>query len=116
MTLTLPQTPVLWGIAGVFAILVVASIVVFVLVKARPARDYGELKARISSWWVMVSVLSVAIVLSPLVSVVFLGFVSFLALTSRSRCSSTGSASNGTGCSSSSCRSTCSCSCRWRCS
>ena len=80
MTLTLPQTPVLWGIAGVFAILVVASIVVFALTKARPARDYGELRARISSWWVMVTVLSVAIVLSPVVSVAFLGFVSFLAL------------------------------------
>ena len=53
---------------------------VFALTKARPARDYGELKARISSWWVMVTVLSVAIVLSPMVSVAFLGFVSFLAL------------------------------------
>lgn len=80
MSLTLPQLPVLWGIAGVFAILVVASIVVFAMVRARPARDYGELKARISSWWVMVTVLAVAIVLSPLVSVAFLGFISFLAL------------------------------------
>ena len=80
MTLSLPQTPVLWGIAGVFAILVVASIVVFGLKKARPERDYGELKARISSWWVMVTVLAFVIVLSPMVSVAFLGFVSFLAL------------------------------------
>jgi phosphatidate cytidylyltransferase len=80
MTLTLPQTPVLWGIAGVFVILIVASAIVFVLTRARPTRDYGELKARISSWWVMVTVLSVAIALSPLVSVAFLGFVSFLAL------------------------------------
>ena len=80
MTLTLPQTPVLGGIAGVFAILVIASIVVFAMAKARPERDYGELKARISSWWVMVTVLSVAIVLSPMISVAFLGFVSFLAL------------------------------------
>lgn len=80
MTLSLPQTPVLWGIAGVFAILVVASIVVFGLKKARPARDYSELKSRISSWWVMVTVLAFVIVLSPMVSVAFLGFVSFLAL------------------------------------
>ncbi|MDH5556697.1 MAG: phosphatidate cytidylyltransferase [Alphaproteobacteria bacterium] len=80
MTLTLPQMPVLWGIAGVFAILVTASIVVFAMTKARPERDHGELKARISSWWVMVTVLAVAIVLSPLVSVAFLGFISFLAL------------------------------------
>jgi len=80
MTLVLPQTPVLWGIAGVFVILVTASVTVFALTKARPARDYGELKARISSWWVMVTVLAVAIVLSPMVSLAFLGFVSFLAL------------------------------------
>ena len=80
MSLSLPQTPVLWGVAGVFAILVIASIVVFAMAKARPERDYGELKARISSWWVMVTVLSVAIILSPVVSVAFLGFVSFLAL------------------------------------
>jgi phosphatidate cytidylyltransferase len=80
MTLTWPQTPVLWGIAGVFAILVVANMVVFAMTKARPERDHGELKARISSWWVMVTVLAVAIVLSPMVSVAFLGFVSFLAL------------------------------------
>jgi len=80
MTLTLPQSPVLWGIAGVFAILVVANIVVFAMSRARPGRDYGELNARISSWWVIVTVLAVAIVLSPMVSVAFLGFVSFLAL------------------------------------
>ena len=80
MTLTLPQSPVLWGIAGVFAILVVANIVVFAMTRARPGRDYAELKTRISSWWVMVTVLAVAIVLSPVVSVAFLGFVSFLAL------------------------------------
>lgn len=80
MSLSLPQTPVLWGVAGVFAILVIASIVVFAMAKVRPERDYGELKARISSWWVMVTVLAVAIILSPMVSVAFLGFVSFLAL------------------------------------
>jgi phosphatidate cytidylyltransferase len=80
MNLSLPQTPVLWGIAGVFVILVVASVIVLVLTRARPERDYGELKARISSWWVMVTVMSLAIALSPVVSLVFLGFVSFLAL------------------------------------
>jgi len=80
MTLTLPQAPVLWGIAGVFAILIVASATVFGLKKAHPGRDYGELTARITSWWVMVSVLAVAIVLSSTISVIFLAFVSFLAL------------------------------------
>jgi phosphatidate cytidylyltransferase len=80
MTLSLPQAPVLWGIGGVFVILIVASILVFSLVRIHPDRDYAELRARVSSWWVMVSVFSVAIVVSPVVSVAFLGFVSFLAL------------------------------------
>jgi phosphatidate cytidylyltransferase len=80
VNLTLPQAPVLWGIAGVFAILAAASIVEFTLRKLRPERDYRELNARISSWWVMVTIFALAIVLSPLVSVAFLGFVSFLAL------------------------------------
>lgn len=80
MTLTLPQAPVLWGIAGVYAILVVATAVTFILARAQQDRDHSELKARISSWWVIVTVLALAIALSPAVSVAFLGFVSFLAL------------------------------------
>lgn len=80
MTLSLPQAPVLWGIAGVYGILLIATIIGFGLAKARPERDYTELRARISSWWVIVSVLALAMVLSPVVSVALLGFVSFLAL------------------------------------
>lgn len=80
MTLSLPQAPVLWGIGGVFLILVLASLVVLALARMRPDRDYSELRARMSSWWVMVSVFAVAILLSPVASVAFLGFVSFLAL------------------------------------
>lgn len=76
---SLPQ-PVLWGIGGLFALLVAASIVVAALRSLRPGRDYAELKARIASWWIMVTVFSVAMILSRTVSVVFLGFVSFLAL------------------------------------
>lgn len=80
MNFTRPPEPVLWGIAGVFVILVAASLIVFAMAKFRPTRDYSELRARITSWWVMVAVFSVAIVLSRTVSIAFLGIVSFLAL------------------------------------
>ena len=75
-----PPEPVLWAIAGIFSILVLASVATMVLSRLRPGRDQSELRSRVSSWWVMVTVFSVAILLSRTVSIVFLAFVSFLAL------------------------------------
>lgn len=72
--------PVLLGIAGVFVLLAFASVVAAALRRARPDLDHSELSARIVSWWVMVTVFSVAMALSRSVSIAFLGFVSFLAL------------------------------------
>lgn len=80
MTFIRPPDPVLWGIAGIFGVLLLASLILFALTRLRPSRDYGELRSRIASWWVMVTVFAIAIVLSGAVSVAFLGFVSFLAL------------------------------------
>ncbi|NNG05048.1 MAG: phosphatidate cytidylyltransferase, partial [Inquilinus sp.] len=71
---------ILWALAAVFGVLLVASAIVFVLIRAKPDRDFGELVLRVRSWWVMVAVFAIAIVLSPVTSLVFLGFVSFLAL------------------------------------
>ncbi len=69
-----------WTLAGVFAVLVVASAAVFGLTRARPEADFTELDARIRSWWVMAVIFGLALVLSRTISLVFLGFVSFLAL------------------------------------
>ena len=80
MTFVYPPSPVLWGIAGVFGILLVAELILFVLRIARPEWNRAELRARISSWWVMVGMFSAAIMVSRTASFVFLGFVSFLAL------------------------------------
>ena len=80
MNFTWPAEPVLWGIGGAFALLVVASVVAFALARAYPDQDYRELGSRISSWWVMVTVLAIAIALNRTISIVFLAFVSFLAL------------------------------------
>jgi phosphatidate cytidylyltransferase len=67
-------------LAGIFVILVVASSVVFLLRRAHPDKDYTELAARVNSWWIMAGVFAAAMALDRTLSIVFLGFVSFLAL------------------------------------
>jgi phosphatidate cytidylyltransferase len=80
MTLFRALTPsVVWALAGLLVILVAASLVVWALRRARPGQDYGELVLRVRSWWAMVGVFTLAMALSPAASIVFLGFVSFLA-------------------------------------
>ena len=71
---------VLWTLAGIFTVLVLASAAVFGLTRARPEADFAELGARVRSWWVMAAIFGLALVLSRTVSLIFLGFVSFLAL------------------------------------
>lgn len=71
---------VLWMLAGLFGLLAVASGERWWLARRHPQRDFGELRSRIRSWWVMVTVFALAIVMSPTASVVFFGIVSFLAL------------------------------------
>lgn len=69
-----------FALAGVFAVLVLASVVVRVLQHRAPERDYGELRQRIKSWWIMVAVFTAAMSLNRTVSLAFFAFVSFLAL------------------------------------
>ena len=57
---------VLWAIAGVFALLVVASVIVVALSMVRRDRDYTELKLCMRSWWMMIGIFFGAIRLSPL--------------------------------------------------
>ncbi len=71
---------VLWSLAGVYALLGLASVIQWLLIRHHPGKDHSELAQRIRSWWVMVSVFTAAMLLSPMVSLIFFGFVSFLAL------------------------------------
>ncbi|MEE8248077.1 MAG: phosphatidate cytidylyltransferase [Alphaproteobacteria bacterium] len=75
-----PPQAVLWTLAGIFAVLVLASLTVSALGRLRPEADLTELGARVRSWWVMAVIFGLALVLSRTISLVFLGFVSFLAL------------------------------------
>ena len=72
--------PVLYSLGGVYLILIIATGVLALLRRRHPDRDFGELALRIRSWWVMVSVFTMAMVLSRTVSLVFFALVSFLAL------------------------------------
>ena len=71
-------------VAGVAALLVVASAVGFVL--ARRAKTPGahetvaNLNARIRAWWIMAAVLTAAVALGPISSIVLFGLMSLLAL------------------------------------
>jgi len=71
---------VLWASAGIFAVLAVATAVALLLRQLRPQRDHRELLARIATWWWMVGVFAVALMLGRAAMLVFLGLVSFLAL------------------------------------
>lgn len=70
---------VLWTLGGVLALLVVASIAVALLRRLKPGADFTELTRRVRSWWVMAGVFATAMILSRTISLVFLGFMSFLA-------------------------------------
>ena len=74
------ENNVLWALGGIYAILVIASLISIFLKKSRPDRPYTELIQRIKSWWVMATIFTLAIVFSRNVSLLFFGFVSFLAL------------------------------------
>jgi phosphatidate cytidylyltransferase len=71
---------VLWAVAGLFSLLLLATLIVFVLGRANPAKNYAELRQRVNSWWVMVLMFTLAMVLSRTLSLAFFGFMSFLAL------------------------------------
>ncbi len=64
----------------VLVVLALASVVLAVLRRARPERDYRELTARTRSWWIMASVFFAAVGLSNLLSIGFFALMSFWAM------------------------------------
>ncbi|MEM7049710.1 MAG: phosphatidate cytidylyltransferase [Acidobacteriota bacterium] len=79
MTLDLPRA-VLISLGGIFALLVVASLIVVVLGRLKPNLALNEVRLRIKSWWIMAVVFALALVANRTVTLVFFAFVSFLAL------------------------------------
>nr|WP_321532367.1 phosphatidate cytidylyltransferase [uncultured Desulfuromonas sp.] len=76
----MPQNNVIWMLGGIFAILLVSSILVILLQQKNRDKDYTELSQRVRSWWVMVVVFSLAIISNKTISILFFALISFLAL------------------------------------
>lgn len=74
------SAPVHVAIAGIFALLIFASIVSAILRRAAPGEAATELTRRVNSWWVMIAIFTFAILTTRVVSTVFLGLMTFLAL------------------------------------
>ncbi len=69
-----------WTVAGIWGFLLLATVVVRLIRRLKPEKDFSELAQRVRTWWVMVAVFSVALLLNRTVSLVFFAFISFLAL------------------------------------
>jgi phosphatidate cytidylyltransferase len=72
--------PVHLAIGVIYGVLVAASLIVWAVGHRLPEDASRELKQRVTSWWWMITIFTFAIVTTRVVSTVFLGFVSFLAL------------------------------------
>ncbi len=71
---------VVYATAGIYALLVFATIVVWVSRLRTPGERYRELAARVDSWWWMIGAFTLAILFNQTVAIVFLGFIAYLAL------------------------------------
>ena len=74
----LPNVAIALGAA--VGLLLTASITVSVLKLLRPQKDFAELSLRIRTWWLMAGLFLLALALNNTGSLIFFGFVSFLAL------------------------------------
>jgi phosphatidate cytidylyltransferase len=71
---------VLWALASLFLILVVATIIVNYLHSRGGSGEFDEIVQRLRTWWIIVLLLSSAILLSSGASLVFFALISFLGL------------------------------------
>lgn len=70
----------LYAMLVVVVLLVIASLTRLILKAKHSDKDYTELRQRIQSWWWMVGFIFIVLVFSRQASIVFFGFLSFLAL------------------------------------
>lgn len=71
---------VVYATAGVYAVLIVATLIVWMLWRRDPSGRYRELVQRVRSWWWMIGAFTLAMLLNRTVAIVFLAFISYLAL------------------------------------
>lgn len=76
-----PHFPEAVGYAflGAYAILIVATVIVYALKRLRTERSYEELRLRIKTWWIIVVLTTFALGFNVYFSIFCVAFVSFLA-------------------------------------
>lgn len=72
--------PLSWGLAGVLALLTLGGVACLVLPMIQPAKDHGELRRRVTSWWVMAALIAAALLVGWQATLGLFAVVSFLAL------------------------------------
>jgi phosphatidate cytidylyltransferase len=70
---------VLWAIGVIYALLIAASLIVAIMKRRGASEATSELSRRVTSWWFMITIFTIAIVTNRVVSTVFLGLMAFLA-------------------------------------
>lgn len=70
----------MYTMIAVLGLLVIGSIIRIFLQTLHPDKNYTELKLRIQSWWWMIGILFIMLIISKQVAIIFFGFISFLAL------------------------------------
>jgi phosphatidate cytidylyltransferase len=71
---------VVYATAGIYAVLILATLIVWLLRRKHPGEKHLELDQRTRSWWWMIGAFTLAVLLNRTVAIVFLGFISYLAL------------------------------------
>lgn len=64
----------------VFSLLITATVVRLILKFRNPQQDYTELRQRIQSWWIMISIIFIVLITSKNIAITFFAIVSFLVL------------------------------------
>jgi phosphatidate cytidylyltransferase len=71
---------VVYATAAIYALLVIASLIVALLRWRSSGERYAELAARTESWWWMIGAFTLCVLLNQTAAVIFLAFISYLAL------------------------------------
>ena len=74
-----PQN-VAYATAAIYAVLILASLIVLFLRFRNPGERYQELADRTELWWWMIGAFTVCVLFNQTVAVIFLAFISYLAL------------------------------------
>ncbi|MBX3708222.1 MAG: phosphatidate cytidylyltransferase [Gammaproteobacteria bacterium] len=76
----LPESNITIALSGIWGILLIASTIVWLMQVLQPKKNLTELIQRTKSWWIMIGIFTFALLTHRIVSYIFLGFISFLAL------------------------------------